>query len=250
MRTTKVAVIGSGNIGTDLMMKVMRSASLEMTAFVGVDSNSVGLARASRLGIFTTSGGLPSLIKMSQCADIGIVFDATSAEAHASHAPILCEYGKQVVDLTPAAVGPYVVPTVNLDRRADSLNVNMVTCGGQATIPIVAAVAGVTTVQYAEIIASIASKSAGFGARANINEFTQTTAHTLEAVGGAMRGRAIIILNPADPPMLMRDTAMCLCNDAEESQVEAAIERMVAVVAIFVPGSRLKQRVQFRRYTA
>ncbi|TBL36479.1 acetaldehyde dehydrogenase (acetylating) [Verrucosispora sp. SN26_14.1] len=245
---TGVAVIGPGNIGTDLMIKVLRlSESLRMTAMVGVDPASDGLARARRLGVATTADGIDGLLTMPEFADVGVVFDATSAGSHRRHAALLREHGRLVVDLTPAAVGPYVVPPVNLDEHLDAPNVNMVTCGGQATVPVVAAVGQVTPVHYAEIVASIASRSAGPGTRANIDEFTETTARAIEVVGGARRGKAIIVLNPAEPPMMMRDTVYCLCpdQDVDQDAVTASIETMVATVAGYVPGYRLKQRVQF-----
>lgn len=246
--TTGVAVIGSGNIGTDLMIKVLRlSSSLRMVAMAGIDPASDGLARAARLGVATTAAGIDGLVAMPEFADVGIVLDATSAGAHHRHAAVLREHGRLVVDLTPAAVGPYVVPPVNLDQHLHEPNVNMVTCGGQATVPIVAAVAAVTPVAYAEIVAAIASRSAGPGTRANIDEFTVTTARALEVVGGAARGKAIIVLNPAEPPMLMRDTVYCLCPDegADRERIVASVERMVASVQQYVPGYRLKQDVQF-----
>ncbi|MCZ7423376.1 MULTISPECIES: acetaldehyde dehydrogenase (acetylating) [unclassified Micromonospora] len=246
--TTGVAVIGSGNIGTDLMIKVLRlSESLRMVAMVGVDPNSDGLARARRLGVATTADGIDGLLAMPEFADVRLVFDATSAGAHHRHAALLREHGRLVVDLTPAAVGPYVVPPVNLNEHLDEPNVNMVTCGGQATVPVVAAVGRVTPVRYAEIVASIASRSAGPGTRANIDEFTETTARAIEVVGGAHRGKAIIVLNPAEPPMIMRDTVYCLCpdRDVDRAAVAASVEAMVATVAGYVPGYRLKQRVQF-----
>ncbi|MFF0717404.1 acetaldehyde dehydrogenase (acetylating) [Verrucosispora sp. NA02020] len=245
---TGVAVIGPGNIGTDLMIKVLRlSESLRMTAMVGVDPASDGLARARRLGVATTADGIDGLLTMPEFADVGVVFDATSAGSHRRHAALLREHGRLVVDLTPAAVGPYVVPPVNLGEHLDEPNVNMVTCGGQATVPVVAAVGQVTPVHYAEIVASIASRSAGPGTRANIDEFTETTARAIEVVGGARRGKAIIVLNPAEPPMMMRDTVYCLCpdRDVDRDAVTASIETMVATVAGYVPGYRLKQRVQF-----
>ena len=246
--STKVAVIGSGNIGTDLMIKVMRlSERLEMGAMVGIDPASDGLARAVRMGVPTTSGGVDGLIGMPGFDDIAVVFDATSAKAHRANAARLAPYGKRLVDLTPAAIGPYVVPAVNLDEHRDAPNVNMVTCGGQATIPIVAAVSRVTPVPYAEIVASIASKSAGPGTRANIDEFTETTAAAVERVGGARRGKAVIILNPAEPPLIMRDTVYCLVGDADHDAVRDSIGRMVGQVAAYVPGYRLKQEVQFSR---
>ena len=248
---TKVAIIGSGNIGTDLMIKVMRlSETLEMGAMVGIDPESDGLARAGRFGVPITAEGVDGLIGMDGFDDIAIVFDATSAGAHKANAAKLAPYGKKLVDLTPAAIGPYVVPPVNLEEHIGLDNVNMVTCGGQATIPIVAAVSQVTEVPYAEIVASVSSKSAGPGTRANIDEFTETTAHAVEAVGGAWTGKAIIILNPAEPPMIMRDTVFCLINDpdgAQQAAIRQSIIDMVASVAEYVPGYRLKQEVQFTR---
>jgi acetaldehyde dehydrogenase len=249
MTKTKVAIIGSGNIGTDLMIKVMRlSETLEVAALVGIDPNSDGLARAGRFGIATTSDGVDGLIALDDFDDIRIVFDATSAKAHLANAASLTPLGKQLIDLTPAAIGPYTVPAVNLDAHLDAVNVNMVTCGGQATIPIVAAIARVTPVHYAEIVASIASKSAGPGTRANIDEFTETTRAAIEQVGGAARGKAIIVLNPADPPLIMRDTVLCLTDRLDEPARDAvakSIEQMVGDVAAYVPGYRLKQAVQF-----
>jgi acetaldehyde dehydrogenase len=244
--TTKVAVIGSGNIGTDLMIKIMRlSDTLEMGAMVGIDPGSDGLARAARLGVPTTADGVAGLIGLPGFAGIDIVFDATSAQAHVANADALSPHGKRLVDLTPAAIGPYVVPPVNLEQHLDAHNVNMVTCGGQATIPIVAALSQVAPVPYAEIVASIASRSAGPGTRANIDEFTETTASAIEQVGGAARGKAVIILNPAEPPLIMRDTVYCLTGDVDSAEVTDSVERMVATVAEYVPGYRLKQRVQF-----
>jgi acetaldehyde dehydrogenase len=244
---TKVAVIGSGNIGTDLMIKVKRvSQTLEMAAMVGIDADSDGLARARRLGVATTSDGVEGLIAMECFDDVALVFDATSAKAHVANAAALAPYGKTLVDLTPAAIGPMVVPAVNLDEHRGATNVNMVTCGGQATIPVVAAIARVTPVPYAEIIASIASKSAGPGTRANIDEFTETTSLAIEQVGGAHRGKAVIILNPADPPLIMRDTVLALINAPDPSThdaVRASVQKMVADVAAYVPGYRLKQEV-------
>ena len=253
---TKVAIIGSGNIGTDLMIKVLRiSKTLEVGAMVGIDPASDGLARAGRLGVPTTHEGVDGLIAMEGFDEIKIVLDATSAGAHRVNAAKLAPYGKRLVDLTPAAIGPYVVPAVNLDNREAgqilaAQNLNMVTCGGQATIPIVYAVSRITPVPYAEIVASVASKSAGPGTRANIDEFTETTAQAIEAVGGAWRGKAIIILNPAEPPLIMRDTIFTLINDPEEElqdQIRESIVQMVADVAAYVPGYRLKQEVQFTR---
>ncbi|PRY40755.1 acetaldehyde dehydrogenase (acetylating) [Umezawaea tangerina] len=241
----KVAVIGSGNIGTDLMMKVLRLGEhVEMAALVGIDPESDGLARARRHGVATTSDGVEGLVAMPGFDDIGLVFDATSAGAHAANARALAPFGTRLVDLTPAALGPFVVPAVNLERHLDAPDVNMVTCGGQATIPVVAAVSSVTPVPYAEIIASIASKSAGPGTRANIDEFTETTASAIESVGGAGRGKAVIILNPAEPPLVMRDTVFCLVADPDHGLITSSVERMVAQVSAYVPGYRLKRPVQ------
>ncbi|MGW3284811.1 acetaldehyde dehydrogenase (acetylating) [Streptomyces sp. NPDC001002] len=245
---TKVAVIGSGNIGTDLMIKVLRTSDvLEMGAMVGIDPDSDGLARARRFGVATTHEGVDGLVRLDEFEEIGIVFDATSAGAHHHNDRVLRDLGRRVVDLTPAAIGPYVVPSVNLDEHLDSTNVNMVTCGGQATIPIVAAVRAVTPVHYGEIVASISSRSAGPGTRANIDEFTETTASAIEKVGGAARGKAIIVLNPAEPPLIMRDTVYCLVGDCDETAVTASVEEMVGRVQAYVPGYRLKQKVQFDR---
>ncbi len=244
--TTKVAIIGSGNIGTDLMIKIMRlSKVLEMGVMVGIDPASDGLARAARMGVATTSDGIDGLVTMPEFADIGIVFDATSAGAHHHNNAILQAQGKRVIDLTPAAIGPYTIPSVNGDANLDAPNVNMVTCGGQATIPIVAAINRVSKVHYGEIVASIASKSAGPGTRANIDEFTETTSQAIVAVGGATRGKAIIVLNPAEPPLIMRDTVYCLADDGDREAIRASIAAMVAEVQSYVPGYRLKQAVQF-----
>ena len=245
---TKVAIIGSGNIGTDLMIKVLRlSPTLEVGAMVGIDPDSDGLARARRFKVPTTHEGVEGLIALPGFDKIEIVFDATSAGAHRVNAARLAPYGKRLIDLTPAAIGPFVVPAVNLDEHVSAPDVNMVTCGGQATIPIVAAISRVVPVPYAEIVASIASKSAGPGTRANIDEFTETTSHAIESVGGATRGKAIIILNPAEPPLIMRDTVFALIADPDGSHADAirdSIEQMVADVAAYVPGYRLKQQVQ------
>lgn len=249
MTKVKAAIIGSGNIGTDLMIKIMRTSDvLEMGAFVGIDPESDGLKRAERMGIATTAEGIDGLVALPVWPEIGIVFDATSAGAHRRHHEIVTAAGKVMIDLTPAAIGPYVIPVVNGDDHLDALNVNMVTCGGQATIPIVAAVASVATVHYGEIVASISSRSAGPGTRANIDEFTETTSRGIVEVGGAERGKAIIILNPAEPPMIMRDTVFTLPSGADEDAIRAAIEAMVARVSSYVPGYRLKQEVQFERF--
>jgi acetaldehyde dehydrogenase len=242
----KVAIIGSGNIGTDLMLKVLRKSELlEMAALVGIDPASDGLARARRMGVPTTHEGIEGLVRMPVFGEIEIVFDATSAKAHARHAPLLAEHGKTAIDLTPAAVGPYVVPVVNLDEHVGAPNLSMVSCGGQATIPIVAAVGRASRVAYAEIVASISSMSAGPGTRANIDEFTETTARAVEIVGGAGKGKAIIILNPAEPPLIMRDTVFCLSEETDSEGIRDSVEKMVADVRQYVPGYRLKQEVQF-----
>jgi acetaldehyde dehydrogenase len=241
----KAAIIGPGNIGTDLMIKIMRnSRHLEMGAMVGVDPASDGLARAARLGVATTARGIEGLLELDVFNEIDVVFDATSAGAHARHNQVLQAHGVQVIDLTPAAIGPYVIPAINLEAESAS-NMNMVTCGGQATIPIVAAVSRVAKVHYAEIVASISSRSAGPGTRANIDEFTETTRAAIEKLGGATRGKAIIVLNPAEPPLIMRDTVFVLSGLADRQAVEESIARMVASVQAYVPGYRLKQKVQF-----
>jgi acetaldehyde dehydrogenase len=246
MGKTKVAIIGSGNIGTDLMIKVLRlSNALEMAAMAGIDAASDGLARAQRLGVPTTAEGIDGLVAMPEFADIEIVFDATSAGAHHRHDAILRSHGKRVIDLTPAAIGPYTIPPVNGGAHLDAPNVNMVTCGGQATIPMVYAVNRVARVHYGEIVASIASKSAGPGTRANIDEFTETTSRAIVEVGGAANGKAIIVLNPAEPPLIMRDTVYCLCDDADQDAIRQSVLDMVEEVKTYVPGYRLKQALQF-----
>ena len=243
----KVAIIGSGNIGTDLMIKVLRySQNLEMSVMVGIDAQSDGLARAQRMGVATTHEGVDGLIAMPEWNDIAIVFDATSAKAHLYNYDKISAFpSKKVIDLTPAAIGPFMVPAVNLASLQDVPNVNMVTCGGQATIPIVAAVSRITPVYYGEIVASIASKSAGPGTRANIDEFTETTSMGIEKVGGAQKGKAIIVLNPAEPPLIMRDTVFTLSAPADREKVRDSIHQMVATVQSYVPGYRLHQEVQF-----
>ena len=246
----KVAIIGSGNIGTDLMIKILRNAQhLEMSVMVGIDPASDGLARAARMGVATTHEGVQGLTRMAQFADIDFVFDATSAGAHVKNDAFLrsLKPGIRLIDLTPAAIGPYCVPVVNLEQNLHQLNVNMVTCGGQATIPMVAAVSRVAKVHYAEIVASIASKSAGPGTRANIDEFTETTSRAIEVIGGASKGKAIIVMNPAEPPLMMRDTVFVLSEAADQAQVEASIVEMAQAVQAYVPGYRLKQKVQFEQ---
>ena len=258
MTKTKVAIIGSGNIGTDLMIKIMRNARhLEMGVMVGIDPESEGLARAAKFGFETTHEGVEGLLRSPLIDEVGIVFDATSARAHRHNDEQLRPLGLRMVDLTPAAVGPYVVPAVNLEEHRDATNVNMVTCGGQATIPVVAAISRVVPVAYAEIVASIASRSAGPGTRANIDEFTETTSAAIVEVGGAHRGKAIIILNPAEPPLMMRDTVLALVSlpdgeDAEtiQAQIARSVEKMVADVGAYVPGYRLVQQVQIAEVPA
>jgi len=256
----KVAIIGSGNIGTDLMIKIIRTSEvLEMGCFVGIDAASDGLARAQRMGVDICATGIDGLIKMPIWKEIEVVFDATSAKAHLYNFGKMEAYPKKkMVDLTPAAIGPYFVPAVNGDRALSEklglnvdlsednrVNVNMVTCGGQATIPIVAAVSRVAKVHYGEIVASIASKSAGPGTRANIDEFTETTSEAIEKVGGATKGKAIIILNPAEPPLVMRDTVFTLSDQADKEEIRKSIHNMVAEVQKYVPGYTLHQEVQF-----
>ncbi|MGN7712636.1 acetaldehyde dehydrogenase (acetylating) [Agrobacterium radiobacter] len=247
MAKVKCAIIGSGNIGSDLMIKIMRmSKNIEMGAMVGIDPASDGLARAARLGVATTHEGIEGLLKLPEYKDIQVVFDATSAGAHHRNNEILQKDGKKVIDLTPAAIGPFTIPAINGDANLGEPNVNMVTCGGQATIPMVHAVARVSKrTIYGEIVASISSKSAGPGTRANIDEFTETTSKAIELLGGAERGKAIIILNPAEPPMIMRDTVFVLSQGAEPAAIEKSVEDMVKTVQAYVPGYRLKQKVQF-----
>lgn len=249
MSKVKAAIIGSGNIGTDLMIKMVKySENLELVAVVGIDPQSEGLALARQHGVPTTHEGLEGLKKLPSYPEIEIVFDATSAYAHKEHDKALRADGKILVDLTPAAIGPFTIPPVNMEAHLDEGNVNMVTCGGQATIPMVAAVSQVSKVHYAEIVASVSSRSAGPGTRANIDEFTRTTARAIEDVGGAEKGKAIIILNPAEPPMIMRDTVFTLSSGADEETIRESVKAMVAKVQKYVPGYRLKQEVQFERF--
>jgi acetaldehyde dehydrogenase len=246
----KAAIVGSGNIGTDLMIKILRHGKhIEMGAMVGIDPASDGLARAARMGVATTHEGVEGLTRLPIFNDIDVVFDATSAAAHIKNDAFLRSKkpGIRLIDLTPAAIGPYCVPVVNIEEHLDAPNVNMVTCGGQATIPMVAAVSRIAKVHYGEIIASISSKSAGPGTRANIDEFTETTSKAIEVIGGAKKGKAIIVLNPAEPPLIMRDTVYTLSEMADEDKVAASIEKMAADVMKYVPGYRLKQKVQFDR---
>ena len=249
MKKTNCAIIGSGNIGTDLMLKIANtSKSLNLIGVIGIDPESEGLAMAGTMNIATSSTGLQGFMEMPEYSDTQIFFDATSAGAHQMHHDLISKDGKQMIDLTPAAIGPYCVPVVNLSEHLQAQNVNMVTCGGQATIPMVAAVNQVSSVRYAEIVASVSSKSAGPGTRANIDEFTQTTALGLEKVGGADKAKAIIVLNPAEPPLLMRNTVFTLCDPIDQDKVKESVESMVAKVQAYVPGYRLKQEVQFERF--
>jgi acetaldehyde dehydrogenase len=243
------AIIGSGNIGTDLMFKLLRSTDLELRYVIGIDPDSEGLRLAAAQGLDTSAAGVDWLLDREELPDV--VFDATSAQVHVRHEARLREAGLRVVDLTPAARGPYVVPTVNLREHLDQQSVNMVTCGGQATVPIVWAVRRVVPVEYAEIISTVASRSAGPGTRKNIDEFTRTTSKSLEVLGGAANGKAIIILNPAQPPIMMQNTIFCsLPDDASFEDVAASIQEVVAEVQAYVPGYRLRQEPQFDRRTA
>ncbi len=239
----RTAIIGSGNIGTDLMHKLRRSALLDVAVMVGIDPESDGLARAAALDVAVTAAGVDGLVEMREFDDIDVIFDATSAAAHRMNHARLAPTGRLVIDLTPAALGPFVVPAVNLAGLAGERNLNMVTCGGQATVPIVGALSATTQVYYAEIVASISSRSAGPGTRTSIDEFTRTTARAIETVGGAQRGKAIIVLNPAEPPMIMRDTVAALVSAVDESVITDAVVAMVAEVARYVPGYRLRQQV-------
>lgn len=241
----KVAILGSGNIGSDLMFKILREPGhMELALLTGIEPQSEGLARARSMGIHTSHEGIRPIL---DDPDIKIVFDATSAHAHVRHAKLLQEAGRIAIDLTPAARGPYVIPPVNLGAHINEQNVNLITCGGQATIPLVHAVSRVTSVPYAEMVSTIASLSAGPGTRQNIDEFTFTTARGLEVIGGAKQGKAIIILNPADPPILMRNTIYVLLGSEEVDReaIVASVEEMVAAVQTYVPGYRLKNEPVF-----
>jgi acetaldehyde dehydrogenase (acetylating) len=235
--TLRVAILGSGNIGTDLMHKVMRNPALTLVGVAGIDPSSEGLARARDLGYATSDAGVEAFL--DQRPDVDVAFDATSAHAHVEHAQALAARGVRCIDLTPAALGPAVVPDVNLDERIDAPDVNLVTCGAQATVPIVAALSRVGRVPYAEIVSTVASRSAGPGTRSNIDEFTIATARSLETLGGAEEGKAIIILNPADPPIMMRNTVYAQVDDLQAEAAIDAVRRAVARVAAYVPGYRL-----------
>jgi acetaldehyde dehydrogenase len=243
VKKIKAAIIGSGNIGTDLMYKLQRSDDLELTAMFGIDIESDGLRRANSAGYRVFTNGIDDFVKRPDLADI--VFDATSAKAHLRHAQLLKDMGKTVIDLTPAAIGPFVCPPVNFSEHIDSQNINMITCGGQATIPIIHAINSVADVSYGEIAATISSSSAGPGTRANIDEFTLTTRRGIEEVGGAERGKAIIILNPADPPILMSSTIYCEVKEMDEARIRTAILDMENSVKSYVPGYRLKNEPLF-----
>ncbi|MFD8566849.1 acetaldehyde dehydrogenase (acetylating) [Streptomyces sp. NPDC059639] len=244
MTKATAAIVGSGNIGTDLMYKLLRSDTIDARWMIGVDPDSPGLKRAAEEGLATGADGVGPLLAQDEKPDL--VFEATSAYVHRANAPRYAELGIQAVDLTPAALGPAVVPAVNLGAHLDAPNVSLITCGGQATIPLVHAVSRVTDVPYAEIVASVASPSAGPGTRANIDEFTRTTGRGIETIGGAARGKAIIILNPAEPPMLMQDTVFCaIPEDADRDAITASVHAMVGRVASYVPGYRLRAEPQF-----
>jgi acetaldehyde dehydrogenase len=233
----RVGIAGSGNIGTDLMLKVERSEALELAGVAGIDPDSDGLARAADRGHYATAGGLATMLE--EVDGIELVFDATSARAHPEHARLLAERGIRSVDLTPAGIGPAVVPSVNLAANLEAPDVNLVTCGAQATIPIVAAIAAVAPVSYAEIVSTISARSAGPGTRQNIDEFTQTTARALESVGGAERGKAIMLLNPAEPPIVMRNAVFADVGEISAEQVAAVVAATVEAVSAYVPGYRL-----------
>ena len=242
-KKVKAAIIGPGNIGTDLLMKAMRSKYIEPVWMVGVEAESPGLKRAKEMGLKTTFDGVDGMLPSMKADGVQICFDATSAYVHAENSRKVNEQGAVMIDLTPAAIGPFCVPTVNLAEAvaARAMNVNMVTCGGQATIPMVAAVSRVQPVSYGEIVATVSSKSAGPGTRKNIDEFTRTTASGIEQVGGAASGKAIIVINPAEPPLIMRDTVHCLTvDDPDEEAITQSVLQMIEEVQKYVPGYTLK----------
>ncbi len=248
MKKVACGIIGSGNIGTDLLMKLKRSKWLEPTVMIGIDPNSDGLKRAKREGLTIFDNGIEGFQEHADLAEI--FFDATSAKAHIKNNEVLQQLNKTVIDLTPAAIGPYVVPIINLEEHLDKTNVNMVTCGGQSTVPIVSAINDVTRVEYAEVISTIASKSAGPGTRQNIDEFTKTTAKALEIVGGAKKGKVIIILNPAEPPIMMRNTIHALIETYDEEtykKIEQAIVDVVKKIQEYVPGYQLSSDLYFNK---
>lgn len=237
MAKMKAGIIGSGNIGTDLMYKLERSEELEMSVMIGIDPQSEGLKRARERGYHVFDNGIDGFLEQPELADI--LFDATMAKAHEKHHDVLKPLNKKLIDLTPAAIGPFVVPPVNLDEHLDEPDINMITCGGQATIPIVRAIHNVSPVSYAEIVATVSSVSAGPGTRANIDEFTRTTAKGIEKVGGAKKGKAIIVLNPAEPPIIMRDTVHALVEEMDEERIVESVKQMVENVQQYVPGYRM-----------
>ncbi|PIC78779.1 acetaldehyde dehydrogenase (acetylating) [Sporosarcina sp. P18a] len=244
MKKVKVAILGSGNIGTDLLLKLSRSPILELTTMIGIDAESDGLKKAAEHGYEVITTGIDGFLERPELADI--IFDATSAKAHIYHDEVLRKAGKKVIDMTPAAIGPIVVPPVNLDEHLDADNINLITCGGQATIPIIHAVHQVQAVEYGEIVSTISSQSAGPGTRANIDEFTQTTTRGILEVGGAKRGKAIILLNPAEPPILMRNTIhIQVEEEAKTEEITASIREMEKEVQSYVPGYRLRQEPIF-----
>lgn len=245
MDKLKVGIIGSGNIGSDLMIKLRNSESLELTTMMGIDANSRGMQHAKKLGLHAFDNGIEGLVDQPELVDV--IFDATSAGAHIKNAETAKKLGKQMIDLTPAAIGPFIVPTVNAGKHLEEDNVNLITCGGQATIPVIHAINQVAPVEYGEIVATIASESAGPGTRANIDEFTETTAKGIEQVGGAKEGKAIIILNPAEPPIIMRDTVHAIVEESalDEEKITNSILDTVNEVQSYVPGYNIRTNPVF-----